>query len=271
MFDGAFTGTPHAGFGLSENGRDYRLGWRLTSAVRGDPGFEVKGGIGRHDGSILGGVGRGPEAHSPRRPATPSRALRSASRTGVVRRRRPPLGFRRETAGAPPHKGHCASGNPMRVHRRPSPCRHRNPRRDEPPPPGGLTSGSCRAASARAPAAIPTPTAPMSCMALKRSTEPTSAAPTASAAASCPPVPPTMSCTVSSGSPSSAMRSCLSPSPGPREGPDRRASSTARRHGRCAAASPGRSAACSRSSRDAGRTRRRRRSGAASPTRRARP
>ena len=41
MFGGAFTGTPHAGFGLSENGRDYRLGWRLTSAVPGDPGFEV--------------------------------------------------------------------------------------------------------------------------------------------------------------------------------------------------------------------------------------
>ena len=56
-----------------------------------------KGGIGRHDGSILGGVGRGPEALSPRRPATPSRPLRSTSRTGVVRRRRPPLGFRRDS------------------------------------------------------------------------------------------------------------------------------------------------------------------------------
>ena len=52
-----------------------------------------------------------------------------------------------------------------------------------------------------APAAMPTPTAPISCMALKRSTEPTRAAPTANAAASWPPVPPTMSCTVSSGSP----------------------------------------------------------------------
>ena len=41
MFGGAFTGTPHAGFGLSETGRDYRLGWRLTSAVPGDPGFEI--------------------------------------------------------------------------------------------------------------------------------------------------------------------------------------------------------------------------------------
>ena len=37
-----FTGTPNLGFGLSDGGaRDYRLGWRLTSAVEGDPGFEV--------------------------------------------------------------------------------------------------------------------------------------------------------------------------------------------------------------------------------------
>ncbi|MDE0052476.1 MAG: SwmB domain-containing protein [Rhodospirillales bacterium] len=36
-----FTGTPNVGFGLSDNARDWRLGWRLTSVVRGDPGFEV--------------------------------------------------------------------------------------------------------------------------------------------------------------------------------------------------------------------------------------
>ena len=41
MFDGGFTGTPHLGVGLSETGRDYRLGWRLTSARKGDPGFEI--------------------------------------------------------------------------------------------------------------------------------------------------------------------------------------------------------------------------------------
>ena len=41
MFDGGFTGTPHLGVGLTETGRDYRLGWRLTSARPGDPGFEV--------------------------------------------------------------------------------------------------------------------------------------------------------------------------------------------------------------------------------------
>ena len=38
MFGGAFTGTPNVGFGISGAGaRD----WRLTSAMRGDPGFEV--------------------------------------------------------------------------------------------------------------------------------------------------------------------------------------------------------------------------------------
>ena len=37
-----FTGTPNLGFGVSDNGaRDYRVGWRLTSALEGDPGFEV--------------------------------------------------------------------------------------------------------------------------------------------------------------------------------------------------------------------------------------
>ena len=36
-----FTGTPNVGFGLSETAREYRMGWRLTSAVRGDPGFEL--------------------------------------------------------------------------------------------------------------------------------------------------------------------------------------------------------------------------------------
>ena len=40
-FDGGFTGTPHLGVGLTDTGRDYRLGWRLTSARRGDPGFEI--------------------------------------------------------------------------------------------------------------------------------------------------------------------------------------------------------------------------------------
>ena len=42
LFGDRFTGTPNLGFGLSDGGaRDYRLGWRLTSAVRNDPGFEV--------------------------------------------------------------------------------------------------------------------------------------------------------------------------------------------------------------------------------------
>ena len=42
LFGDRFTGTPNVGFALSNGGaRDYRIGWRLTSAVRGDPGFEV--------------------------------------------------------------------------------------------------------------------------------------------------------------------------------------------------------------------------------------
>ena len=41
LFGGGFTGTPNVGFGLSEAAREVRMGWRLTSAVRGDPGFEV--------------------------------------------------------------------------------------------------------------------------------------------------------------------------------------------------------------------------------------
>ena len=39
LFGGGFTGTPNLGFGLSSGGRDYRVGWRLTSA--GASGFEV--------------------------------------------------------------------------------------------------------------------------------------------------------------------------------------------------------------------------------------
>ena len=41
LFGDRFTGTPNLGFGLSERAREVRIGWRLTSAVRGDPGFEV--------------------------------------------------------------------------------------------------------------------------------------------------------------------------------------------------------------------------------------
>ena len=41
MFGDRFTGTPNLGFGLSDEARDYRLGWRLTPAVQGDTGFEV--------------------------------------------------------------------------------------------------------------------------------------------------------------------------------------------------------------------------------------
>ena len=41
MSGGVLTGTPKLGFGLSEGSRDWRIGWRLTPALGGDPGFEV--------------------------------------------------------------------------------------------------------------------------------------------------------------------------------------------------------------------------------------
>ena len=40
-FGGRFTGTPELGFGLSESGRDYRLGWRLTPAGGNAGSFEL--------------------------------------------------------------------------------------------------------------------------------------------------------------------------------------------------------------------------------------
>ena len=72
-----------------------------------------------------------------------------------------------------------------------------------------------------APAAMPTPTAPAIWAALKRSTEPTSAAPTASAAASCPPVPETMPVTVPSG-PANVVSVVASAAAGPRKCPGER-------------------------------------------------
>ena len=41
LFGGGFTGTPNLGIGFSETARDYRVGWRLTSARKGDPGFAI--------------------------------------------------------------------------------------------------------------------------------------------------------------------------------------------------------------------------------------
>ena len=42
MRGGRLTGTPNVGFAMSEGGaRDWRVGWRLTSAVQDDLGFEV--------------------------------------------------------------------------------------------------------------------------------------------------------------------------------------------------------------------------------------
>ena len=41
LFGDRFTGMPNVGFGLSDSARAWRIGWRLTSAIEGNPGFEV--------------------------------------------------------------------------------------------------------------------------------------------------------------------------------------------------------------------------------------
>ena len=41
LWGNRFTGTPNVGFGMSDTAREYRMGWRLTSADPGDPGFEI--------------------------------------------------------------------------------------------------------------------------------------------------------------------------------------------------------------------------------------
>jgi hypothetical protein len=41
LLDDRFTGTPNAGFAAGGGTRDYRIGWRLVSAVQSSPGFEV--------------------------------------------------------------------------------------------------------------------------------------------------------------------------------------------------------------------------------------
>ncbi|MCY3596937.1 MAG: hypothetical protein OXG71_05805 [Rhodospirillales bacterium] len=56
VFGGRFTGTPHVGFGLSEAGRDWRVGWRLSSgagplklsleAIRREPDNSTRAGYG---------------------------------------------------------------------------------------------------------------------------------------------------------------------------------------------------------------------------------
>ena len=62
-FGGAFTGTPNVGFGLSDTAREVRLGWRLTSAVRGDPGFEITLDAARSEPANDKGSGATPIEH----------------------------------------------------------------------------------------------------------------------------------------------------------------------------------------------------------------
>ena len=38
LFGNGFTGTPDVGFGLSDTAREFRMGWSLNSAMKGDDG-----------------------------------------------------------------------------------------------------------------------------------------------------------------------------------------------------------------------------------------
>ena len=58
-FGGRFTSTPEVGFGASEAARDYRLGWRLTPAAGGGPGFQVNVGATRSEPAGAGGPAHG--------------------------------------------------------------------------------------------------------------------------------------------------------------------------------------------------------------------
>ena len=59
LFGDRFTGTPNVGFRMSEAAREYRMGWRLTSVVEGDPGFEVSLDAVRREAVNDGGPGHG--------------------------------------------------------------------------------------------------------------------------------------------------------------------------------------------------------------------
>ena len=60
MFGGRFTGTPNVGFGVSDGGgRDWRMGWRLTSAVRGRHGLELNLDATRRESSNDNGAEHG--------------------------------------------------------------------------------------------------------------------------------------------------------------------------------------------------------------------
>ena len=66
-FGGGFTFTPEAGVGLSDTGRDYRLGWRLVRVERGGglPGASLELSFEATRRESAGGPGSGSGAGSP--------------------------------------------------------------------------------------------------------------------------------------------------------------------------------------------------------------
>ena len=61
LFGDRFTGTPNVGFGLTGTAREYRIGWRLTSVVPNDPGFEVNLDATRRESANDNAAGAGAE------------------------------------------------------------------------------------------------------------------------------------------------------------------------------------------------------------------
>ncbi len=57
LFGDRWTGTPGLGLGLARGARDYRLGWRLAPAGRGDPGFELSLDATRNEAANASGAG----------------------------------------------------------------------------------------------------------------------------------------------------------------------------------------------------------------------
>ena len=86
LLGGGFTGTPHAGFGLSVMGRGVRVGWRLGPADGGD--FEVNNAARRDNagdtpGHRFGGLARASGHGRPH----PERGRSSERRMGTTKTR----------------------------------------------------------------------------------------------------------------------------------------------------------------------------------------
>ena len=81
VFGGRFTGTPEFGFGLSESGRDYSLGWRLAPEGGNAGSFEFSLEATRREAANGDGSEHGVSLRATMsRPAAPARGSATAPR-----------------------------------------------------------------------------------------------------------------------------------------------------------------------------------------------